>query len=374
MPRITFHVSVPADPGLQRVVVVGSNRALGDWQPEKGLELQSAGLGRFTGSVEMPEGLVEFKVTRGSWATEEACRDGALAFNYQYLLTHDLTLDIEVAHWADLPPWAPELIEGKTIECELDATLLGQNRRVCVWLPPSYMRSDSSRHPVLYLLDGQDALGALETPENETLRADQWVRRLAAAGRIPELVLVAVFHREEFGQRDLEMSPQVDGPKLADFLAHDLKPFIDYTFCRDRVLADPQNTGVLGFSLGASLALWMALRHSNVFGKFGCLSTCYEDLSADGPDASWIIDQIRAEPQFRPDRQIYFDHGTLGGDSAGDAYQKRMDEVLRAKGFVEGRDLKVLRAEGAEHNLCAWRARLGAPLEFLFPARPRKGS
>jgi enterochelin esterase-like enzyme len=317
---------------------------------------------------------VEFKVTRGSWATEEACRDGALAFNYQYLLTHDLTLDIEVAHWADLPPWAPELIEGKTIECELDATLLGQNRRVCVWLPPSYMRSDSSRHPVLYLLDGQDALGSLETPENETLRADQWVLRLAAAGRIPELVLVAVFHREEFGQRDLEMSPQVDGPKLADFLAHDLKPFIDYTFCRDRVLADPQNTGVLGFSLGASLALWMALRHSNVFGKFGCLSTCYEDLSADGPDASWIIDQIRAEPQFRHDRQIYFDHGTLGGDSAGDAYQKRMDEVLRAKGFVEGRDFKALRAEGAEHNLCAWRARLGAPLEFLFPARPRKGS
>jgi hypothetical protein len=51
-----------------------------------------------------------------------------------------------------------------------------------------------------------------------------------------------------------------------------------------------------------------------------------------------------------------------------------MDEVLRAKGFVEGRDFKALRAEGAEHNLCAWRARLGAPLEFLFPARPRKGS
>jgi hypothetical protein len=33
---------------------------------------------------------------------------------------------------------------------------------------------------------------------------------------------------------------------------------------------------------------------------------------------------------------------------------------------VEGRDFRVLVAEGAEHSLSAWRARLGAPLMFLF--------
>jgi hypothetical protein len=51
-----------------------------------------------------------------------------------------------------------------------------------------------------------------------------------------------------------------------------------------------------------------------------------------------------------------------------EVYQRRMTEVLREKGFVEGRDFKVLVAEGTDHSLSAWRARLGAPLTFLFGA------
>jgi hypothetical protein len=68
----------------------------------------------------------------------------------------------------------------------------------------------------------------LSTPDNETLAVDDWARRLARAGLIPELIVVGVCHREEFGQRDEELSPQCDVPKMADFVVHDLKPFIDY--------------------------------------------------------------------------------------------------------------------------------------------------
>ena len=74
------------------------------------------------------------------------------------------------------------------------------------------------------------------------------------------MIVVGICHREEFGQRDEELSPQCDGPKMADFLVHDLKPFIDYTICRDRVLHGRDYTGVLGFSLGASLALYQSGR------------------------------------------------------------------------------------------------------------------
>ncbi|MDB6151857.1 MAG: putative esterase [Chthoniobacteraceae bacterium] len=369
MPRLTFHISIPADVERQRVVIVGTDRVLGDWQPEKGLVLQRQTNGRFSGSVYVPYGLLEFKITRGSWETEESNKDGSTGLNYQYLIAHDLSLSLTVEHWADAEPWPRELIEGQAIECALDATQLGESRRVYIWLPPGYIQSSDSRHPVLYLLDGQNALHALESDEAETLRADTWVRKLAADGLIPELIIAAVFHREDFGQRDVEMSPQCDGPKLADFLVHDLKPFIDFTFCRDRVLTDPAHTGVLGFSLGASLALFMALRHSDVFGKFACLSTCYEDLSADSPDESWIIEQIRSDPDFLPDRKIYFDHGTAGGEAANEEYQTRLNAILSKKTWVEGDHFKVLRAEGTAHNLCAWRARLGAPLTFLFGAR-----
>src|SRR5262245_44030742 len=126
MPRLTFEVSIPADPDRQRVVIVGTDPALGSWQPEKGFALERGAGGLFTGAADLPYGLVEFKVTRGSWANEETYFDGASPLNYQYLIAHDLTVEIEVDHWKDCEPLEPELIYGKTIELELRAEQLEQ--------------------------------------------------------------------------------------------------------------------------------------------------------------------------------------------------------------------------------------------------------
>lgn len=367
MPRLSFDVIVSADCLSDRVVVAGTDPALGDWQPEKGLALERDDDGHWRGSADVPHGLVEFKITRGQWSNEETYRDGTPCLNYQYLVIHDLTVTAEVEHWRDCEPWPDELIRGQAIECELDATQLGEHRRVHVWLPPGYLRSNDSRHAVLYLLDGQDSLLALSSPENETLETDEWVCRLSAEGLMPELILVAICHSEGFGRRDTELSPQCDGPRMADFLVNDLKPFIDFTFCRDRTLTDPAHTGVLGFSLGASLALYMAARHAHTFGRFACLSTDFEDLSIDPPEACELIRIVEAEKTFRPDtRRLYFDHGTIGIDKLVGEYQQKLDTVLMAKGFVRGRDFKSICHEGTEHHLSAWRARLGAPLLFLF--------
>jgi enterochelin esterase-like enzyme len=249
----------------------------------------------------------------------------------------------------------------------LYAEKFGESRRVFVWLPPGYLRSDDSRHPVLYVLDGQDALLALSSPENETLEADEWVVRLSAEQLIPELIVVAVCHGEAFGQRDRELSPQIDGPKMADFIVNDLKHFIDYTLCRDRIVHSRDATGVLGFSMGASFALYLGARHSSIFGRVGCLSTDFEDLSNDPPENCALIRLIEQDATFRPDgRRLYFDHGTIGIDRIGAEYQRRFDALLKEKGFVEGADFRSIVAEGTEHHLSAWRARLGAPLLWMF--------
>jgi enterochelin esterase-like enzyme len=193
-----------------------------------------------------------------------------------------------------------------------------------------------------------------------------WVTNLARAGLMREVILVAVCHHEAPAHRSMELSPQCDGQKLADFLVQDLKPFIDYTFCRDRTLADPANTGLLGFALGGLLALHMAQHHHHVFGKIACLSTSFQDLSEDTPDDCLIIDQIRKDRKFKPDRKLYFDYGTLGLDARIEAYQQKLNKVLLGKKFIEDSNFKVFRAEGAEHSLPAWRARLSLPLQFLF--------
>jgi hypothetical protein len=64
--------------------------------------------------------------------------------------------------------------------------------------------------------------------------------------------------------------------------------------------------------------------------------------------------------------RLYFDHGTFGGDQDVSAYQDKVSTALVAKKFAEGRDFMVNVARGAEHTLTAWRARLGAPLTYLF--------
>jgi enterochelin esterase-like enzyme len=367
MPRVNFEITVPPDPKRQQVVITGSDPALGDWQPEKGLVLQASADGKFRGGFDAPYGLAEFKITRGSWETEEVYKDGSTCLNYQYLVAHDMTIVAEVEHWKDAAPWSHELIYGKAIECELAATQLGQTRRVYVWLPPDYLRSHDSRHPVLYLMDGQDTLMALSSPENETLEADEWILRLSAEKLIPELILVAICHGEGFGQRDTEVSPQVDGPRMADFVVNDVKHFIDYIFCRDRVLAERQHTGILGFSLGASFALYCAARHGHTFGRVACLSTEFEDLSVDTVEDCALIRLVEKEKSFRPDgRKLYFDHGTIGVDHHIAPFQRKLNDVLKTKGFSEGRDFCTITHEGTEHHLSAWRARLAAPLLYLF--------
>jgi enterochelin esterase-like enzyme len=369
MPSVQFEVSVPPDPSKQHVVVVGTDRSLGDWLPENGLVLEKRN-DRFVGVAEIPNGLIEFKITRGSWLTEATKKDGTRYPNSVCLVVHDTTITLEVENWNDSPRSDPELLEGKTVECQLHANLLNEPRQVHVWLPPGYVRTSDTQFPVLYLLNGQQALQSRCPAGGETLAADVWVTNLVRAGLMREVILVAVCHNEAPTQRSIELSPQCDGPKLADFLVHDLKPFIDYTFCPDRTLADPAHTGLLGCGLAGLLTLHAAQHHLHVFGKFACLSTAFHDLSQDTPDDCLIINQLRADASFKPNRRIYFDYGTLGQDARIEAFQQKLNKLLVSRNFIEDSDFKVFRAEGAEPSLTAWRARLSLPLQFLFsPAR-----
>ena len=367
MPSVTFEITVPLDASKQQVVIVGTDRALGDWYPANGLVLEKRN-GKFVGSTDLPPGIIEFKITRGSWLTEATYKDGTRYPNSLYLVQHDMTISLEVESWNDSPPEENDLLYGKTVDCQLHANLLDEQRQVYVWLPPDYIRTADTRFPVLYLLNGQQALQSQPATGSESLAADTWVMKLARAGLMREVILVAVCHSEVDNQRLLELSPQCDGPKLADFLVHDLKPFIDFTFCRDRTLADPENTGLLGCGLGGLLTLYMARYHHQVFGKFACLSTSFQDLSEDTPEDCLIIEQIRRSRSFKPDRKLYFDYGTLGPDERIEAYQQKLNKVLHAKNFIEDSNFKVFRAEGAEHSLAAWHARLSLPLHFLFGA------
>lgn len=249
-------------------------------------------------------------------------------------------------------------------------------RHVDVWLPPGYADHPETRYPVIYMPDGQNLFDPALAHSGVDWGVDEAVARLSGAGGWPGAIVVGVWN---IPQRWAEYMParpmrapraldalerfieQAGAPPhsdaLLDFLAHELKPLIDRRY---RSLPDPEHTVVIGSSMGGLLALYALTERPHVFGRAGCLSTHWvagENVLVDGLAAA-----LPPPGQHR----LYFDRGTAALEASYAPYQERMDARLRAAGYQEGRDWTTRVFEGAEHHESSWRARLEAPLRFLF--------
>ena len=77
------------------------------------------------------------------------------------------------------------------------SAVFGNTRSLRVLVPPGYdaPANRDRRYPVLYLNDGQNLFDpATSTFTRYEWRVDETVRDLAAAGRIPELIVVGIDH------------------------------------------------------------------------------------------------------------------------------------------------------------------------------------
>jgi predicted alpha/beta superfamily hydrolase len=281
------------------------------------------------------------------------------------------------------------------------------NRMVRIYLPPSYEREAERRFPVLYLHDGQNTFTTVGT--NVAFGWGNWeldktVTELSAAGKMQEIIMVAVDCSAEryldyrgpacrYTEAELkEMKRPQPAPgddsryeKYARFLIEELKPRIDREY---RTLADPANTGVMGSSMGGICSVTLAWEHPDVFGKAASLSGAFQvertNFVANVPRP------YREKP--RPVR-VYLDSGTCDF-SGGDDGRSNTDAVaaeLRRIGWREGNDLlhyvdlkplteaelekaglrrdKWKEAQTSQHNEFYWRLRTWRPLEFLFPLK-----
>lgn len=146
------------------------------------------------------------------------------------------------------------------------------------------------------------------------------------------------------------------------FLSDELKPFID---SRLRTLTGPEDTAVMGSSLGGLISLHLALTRPDLFSRAAALSPSL--WWADGYMARWV--RGAALPATRPG--LWVDMGTEEGDGseahAGNVSRLRaFDAVLRERGW-SGADIETRVIAGAGHNERAWRDRAAVVLSFLFP-------
>lgn len=265
--------------------------------------------------------------------------------------------------------------EGRIERHENFASKLIAPRHVHVWLPPGYDADATGRYPVVYMHDGQNLFDPATSYGGVPWAADVAMRRLIAAGKTKGAIIVGIWNTparfaEYFPQKAvspetyrkfLEEFRQRPDPPMGDaylkFLVTELKPFIDRTY---RTKPDAANTATMGSSMGGLISAYAACEYPEVFGGAGCVSIHWP--LGDGIVADWY-----AAHAPKPGRnRVWFDYGTQTLDHNYEPYQRRLDEALRAKGLVEGRDFLSRKFAGAEHSERAWRERVDQALAFVL--------
>lgn len=152
---------------------------------------------------------------------------------------------------------------------------LGTNKRMRVYLPPSYRRDSTRRYPVVYYLHGL------------TGNEDDWVKQgqlpatmdsLIAAGG-DEMIIVmpdgdnswyTTWHalpdmaacRNDSTRRESVETFCVPWPHYDDYIARDLVAFVDERF---RTKAERAHRAIAGLSMGGYGAITLALRYPTVY-------------------------------------------------------------------------------------------------------------
>lgn len=352
---ITFILdSIPDYTPAEDIIYLSSN--LNNWKigdPEYALHKNSEDNWEIT--VDKPDGYpwnsFYYYFTRGSHKT--MVRDSVDLANGpspQIFFTENDTISVRILNWYDNPnkpstsSWNVSRISEDFPIPQLDRT-----RGISIYLPPDYNNSEES-YPVIYLNDGQEAFDLYKAYNYEP---DEWgidevLNEMASEG-ITVPIVVAIDHNGD--KRLDELSPWLythsrfwgspilggEGDEYIDFITNTLKPYIDSTY---RTLSDPDNTCIMGSSLGGLISIYGALKRPDVFRKAGLFSPAYEVS-----DSVW--DFVRDIDKVHPMR-LY----QLVGKEETWAYinnVRKMDRELSDLGFFED-EIKYKIVEGGEHH------------------------
>ncbi len=232
---------------------------------------------------------------------------------------------------------------------------LDNRRDLVVYLPASYAKS-RRRYPVIYMQDGQNLF------DPATSFAGAWgldEALPAAARRGTEAIVVGIPNMG--AERIDEYSPFVDaqagggrGELYLEFVVRTIKPLIDSRF---RTATARQAAGIGGSSMGGLISLYAFFRYPELFGFTACLSPSLWFAE------SAILSFVETAP-FVPGK-IYLDIGSLEGLAiVGPARQLR--QILVAKGYRAGHDLRWVEDRSGQHQEASWGRRFRNAIPFLL--------
>ncbi len=312
-------------------------------------------------SITLPAGTgdIEFKFTRGNWAKVESDELGKYIPNRFYSPSEGDTLYLQILGWEDLDGNGSGVsTAAENVSILTDSfymTQFDRYRRIWIYLPPDYHETDYS-YPVLYMHDGQNVFDDLTSFAGEW-EVDETLNKLHAEGD-RGIIVVGIdngqnLRIDEYTPWPNESYGGGDGAIYVDFLVQELKPYIDLNY---RTLADRENTGIMGSSLGGLISTYAGIEYQDVFSKIGSFSPAY-----------WInpeaFSHVSSKGKIK-DMKIY----QLGGSLEGSDFITKMfamNDTLLQSGFGPD-EINTIEKSDGQHSEWFWAREFKDAYLWLF--------
>jgi predicted alpha/beta superfamily hydrolase len=334
-----------------------------NWNPaDKAWELVPDGSGSYQLFKDLPKGVYNFKVTRGSWKTVECTKPGKPVDNRSIIILKDTTAVLNIEGWQDsfneVPKTHSASPQVNIISEKFGMPQLGRQRRIWIYLPADY-QSSKKNFPVIYMHDGQNLFDSYTSGYGEW-GIDEILDKLAGK---KECIVVGIDHGGDY--RITEYDPYDSkygkgrGRDYVDFMVKNLKPYIDSHY---RTKIDAANTTIAGSSMGGLISMYAALKYPDVFGNAGIFSPAF-----------WIAPELykyAAQQKILAKSRFYF----VCGDSESNgmvAEMKKMATIIQSK-ITDIENAPVVIVKGASHNEKQWNGDFPAFYNWLVGSRKDK--
>lgn len=355
--NMIIEITAPNTTPLSESIYLAGN--FNNWNPaDAAYKLTSLGNFRYRITLTLPNNTaMQFKFTRGDWATVETSAAGIDIANRTATYQDGASLALTVENWHDIGS-ATHTLTGNCGVLNLSFPLTPQlagTRRIWLYLPPDYTTNTAQNYPVLYLHDGQNMFDVA------TSFSGEWGidEAMESIGCAPKAIVVGIDNggATRLDEYSYWTNPSYGGGNGANymrFIVENLKPYIDAHY---RTLPDAAHTGILGSSMGGLISYCGAMEYQEVFGKVGVFSPSF-----------WFSNQVLPFTQQQGKRgnsKFYF----VCGQNESSAMVPDVDAVLSALqqlGFQTNTQLKRVVKTDGQHSEWFWKREFPAAYCWLF--------
>jgi len=352
-------ITVTSLPGNSNAKIFMAS-SLNNWNPnDPNFELKKDLSGNY--SIEIPEGngKAEYKFTQGSWETAESDENGNAVANRNFSFSgNSQDIKNQISGWAK--PVQKKNTASKNVKIlseNFSIPQLNATRRIWIYLPPDYENS-KKKYPVIYMEDGQNLFNEATSFSGEW-KVDETLDGFSKSGKFKAIVVgIDNGGSERLNEYSPWKNEKYGGGKgefFTEFLVKTLKPYIDKTY---RTLPQPQNTAIIGSSMGGLISLYAGVKNPSVFGKIGIFSPAF--WFAENDLKKFLNENSNQLKQTK----FYFLAGSKESENMVSDINEVV-EILKSKDIPE-ENIKTKFDEEGTHSENYWSKEFPAALIWLF--------